>query len=107
MATQARTSAQPSRAPPPEGLGPGDGLPGGLSSQGRLGLNVLIGMRWFLVGGGLALVLAAEVSGGVRLPLIACLSVIAIGAGYNLFLSLARPARSPARDDELAAQLGF
>jgi len=107
MATQARPSAQTSRAPHPEGLGPRDGLPGGLTSQGRLGLNVLIGMRWFLVGGELALVLAAEASRGVRLPLLACLTVIAIGAGYNLFLVMTRPARAPARDDELAAQLGF
>ena len=107
MATQARSSAQPSRAPPPEGLGPGDGLPGGLTAQGRLGLTVLIGMRWFLVGGELAVVLAAEAARGVRLPLIACLTVIAIGAGYNLFLVMVRPARAPARDDELAVQLGF
>lgn len=108
MATKAKPAPQPSHPPPPAGLGPGDGLPGGLLiSQGRLGLNVLISMRWILLGAELAVVLAAETWRGVRLPLVGCLTVIAIGAGYNLFLAMARPARAPPRDGELAAQLGF
>jgi len=107
MATQAKPAPQPSHALPQAGLGPGDGLPSGLISQGRLGLNMLIGMRWVLLGGELAVVLVAELWRGARLPLIACLTVIAIGAGYNLFLALARPGRTAARDSELASQLGF
>jgi len=109
MATQAKSAAQPSHAPPSAGLGPGDGLPTGLISQGRLGLNVLIGMRWVLLVAELAIVLAAEAWGGVRLPLFACLTIIGVGAGYNLFLVLVlvRPLRTPPRDDELALQLGF
>ena len=43
-----------SPAPTP-GLSPSDGLPEGLISHGRLGLNVLVSMRWILLGGELAL----------------------------------------------------
>jgi two-component system sensor histidine kinase RegB len=89
------------------GAGPGDGLPEGLAPQGRLGLATLMGMRWILVAGELCAVLGAEFWRGLRLPLAACLAVIAVGAVYNLFLTLTRPIRSPPRDDALAWQLGF
>jgi two-component system sensor histidine kinase RegB len=100
-------SASVSAGPRPQAPPAGDGLPEGLISQGRLGLATLISMRWLLLAAELALVLAAVLSRRLELPLPGCMTVIAIGAGYNLFLVLARPARAPPRDDELAWQLGF
>ena len=93
--------------PPPAGLAARDGLPEDLISQGRVGLDILIGMRWVMLGSELALVLAGQFWRGIRLPLAACLAVIAIGAAYNLFLILSRRTRTTPRDDELAMQLGF
>jgi len=54
-----------------------------------------------------ALVVGAVFLERVRLPLTACLTVIVVGAAYNLFLVVARPARAPPRDQDLAWQLGF
>jgi two-component system, sensor histidine kinase RegB len=84
-----------------------EGLPAGLITQGRLGVATLISMRWILLAGELAMVLVSVFWLGLGLPLAACLTVVAIGVGYNLFLMASRPVRTPPRDEELAWQLGF
>lgn len=108
MATSEKPVSRPfAPAPAVAGLAPGDGLPEGLISQGRLGPNVLIGMRWILLSGELVVVLGAEFWSGLRLPLVGCLAVIAVGVAYNLVMALGKPARAPPQDVELARQLGF
>jgi len=107
MADKAHHPARSPPAPPQPGVAPLDGLPGALISQGRLSLSVLISMRWIMLGGETAAVLAAALWRGFHLPLAACATVIVIGAAYNLFLNVFRPARAPPRDGELALQLGF
>jgi two-component system sensor histidine kinase RegB len=108
MATVPRPAPR-SAAPDPRADAPtlGDGLPEGLIAQGRLGLTTMIATRWLLLSAELALVLGARFWRGLDIVLAPCLTVIAVGAGYNLFLVLARPVRSPPREDELAWQLGF
>jgi two-component system sensor histidine kinase RegB len=105
MAILASTGAR--REHPPEGPFPGDGLPEGLVAQGRLGAPMLVGMRWIFLACELGFVAAAQLWRSLHLPLAACLTVIAIGAAYNLYLTLNQPARGPPRDGELAWQLAF
>ena len=105
LAKPASAAARPET--PSEGLSPGDGLPEGLIAQGRLGVPMLVGMRWILLACELGVVIAAQFWRGLHLPLVACVCVIAAGVGYNLFLTLSRPARGLPKDAELAWQLAF
>jgi two-component system sensor histidine kinase RegB len=107
MATSAQPSTNAPRHPTTTGLAPADGLPEGLITQGRLGLGVLIRIRWVLIVGELILVLTAGFWRGLRLPLDACLIIIGLSAAYNVFLTLFRPTRAPAPEGDLALQLGL
>ena len=109
MATTTAHSAPRSSGSDPRtaSLAPVDGLPEELIAQGRLSLNVLVGMRWMALGAESITLLAAAFWLHIGLPLAVCAGVITIAAGYNLFLGLIRTARAPPRDDELAWQLGF
>jgi two-component system sensor histidine kinase RegB len=108
MATIARpASAGPAPTLQSADSAPADGLPEGLISQGRLGVDVLISMRWILLICEFVIVLGAVFLRRAQLPLTFCLAVIAIGVAYNLFLAVGRPVRAPPRDQELARQLGF
>jgi len=72
----------------------------------RLGVNVVIGLRWLMLGAEFIAVIAAGVWLGWRTPLVASLGVIAAAAALNLLLALATPRRT-SDGWTLALQLAF
>ncbi len=73
------------------------------TEEGRLRLGTLNTLRWLALGGQLATVLFVHFSLGFRLPLLACLTVIAAGAAFTLILRVAFPAQH--RPSDVAAFL--
>jgi two-component system, sensor histidine kinase RegB len=78
----------------------------GRPSRERLTLGFVIGIRWLLVAGELAIVLVC-MAAGLAAPYPACLVLIGVSAAFNLALSLGGQGRRPAREWELALQLAF
>ena len=108
MATSA-PSPHPSATLDKPASGPvqGDGLPEFLIAQGRLSFDTLIRVRWMTLAGESALVLMGAFWLRLQFPYALCLSVIAIGAGFNVVLGLARRGHGRPPEWELALQLGF
>ncbi len=78
-----------------------------LPTRGRLGLGVLVGLRWLTLGAELAAILAAALWLGLRQQLAAALVVIAAAATLNLVLALAPPLRRLRGEWMLTLQLAF
>lgn len=88
--------------------GQGEGLLGDVvPAHGRLGVRVLIGLRWLTLGAELVAVSAASLWLGLRAPLVASLGVIAVAAAINLLLQFVAQARRAGGEWSLAMQLGF
>jgi two-component system, sensor histidine kinase RegB len=75
--------------------------------RGRLGLGVLVGLRWLTLGAELAAILAAALWLGLRQQLAGALLVIAAAAMLNLVLTLAPPLRRLRGEWTLTLQLVF
>ncbi|NKB55834.1 MAG: ActS/PrrB/RegB family redox-sensitive histidine kinase [Alphaproteobacteria bacterium] len=75
--------------------------------EGRLGLRTLILIRWIAVVGQTATILIVHFGFGFALPVLACLSVVALTALSNLMLMFRMPARARLRDKGAALLLGF
>ena len=78
-----------------------------LPTHGRLGVGVLIGLRWLTLGAELFALMAAIVWLGPRIVLVASIGVIAGAATVNLILALAARNRRAAGEGAMALQLGF
>ncbi|HXQ10163.1 MAG TPA: ActS/PrrB/RegB family redox-sensitive histidine kinase [Caulobacteraceae bacterium] len=78
-----------------------------LPTRGRLGLGVLVGLRWLTLGAELAAILAAALWLGLGRQLAAALVVIAAAAILNLVLALAPPLRRLRGEWMLTLQLAF
>jgi two-component system, sensor histidine kinase RegB len=77
------------------------------TASGRVRLRTLILLRWLAVFGQTATVLFVQFGLGFDVWLGAALSVIAVSAHVNIFLTVARPSQGLVREWEAAAQLGF
>ena len=73
------------------------------AEEGRLRLGTLNTLRWLALAGQLATVLFVHFSLGFKLPLLACLAVIAAGAAFTMILRIAFPPQH--RPSDLAAFL--
>jgi two-component system sensor histidine kinase RegB len=78
-----------------------------LPAQGRLGLGVLVGLRWLTLGAELIAILAAALWLGPLPQLVNSLALIAVAAAINLALALSAPLRRVTGEWTLAFQLGF
>lgn len=113
MTASAPTSAgrasldNPGPAHRQEASRPKDGLPGEApASRDRLTLSVVIRIRWLLIAGEMALILAC-MAFRLAAPYAACMVLVTVAAAFNLALSLGGQGRRPAREWELTLQLGF
>ena len=87
---------------------PSDGLVLDVSpSNGRLGAALLIRLRWLILALELSVILVAAFGFHLRFPLTACLAVIGVSAGLNIFLAYGPRATAKTSDDAYAAQLIF
>ncbi len=75
--------------------------------EGQLGLRTLILIRWIAVIGQTATVLIVHYGFAFTLPVLACLSVVALTALSNLMLSVRMPARARLGNKGAAILLGF
>jgi len=75
-------------------------------SRERLTLAFIIRIRWLLIAGEMAVLLACMASGLVA-PYATCLVLIAVATAFNLALSLGGLGRRPALEWELALQMAF
>lgn len=75
--------------------------------EGRLGLRTLILIRWIAVAGQTVTVLVVHLGFGYKLPVVACLFVVALTALSNLMLSVRLPVRTRLGDTGAALLLGF
>ena len=92
---------------PAAGSGVDDGpLSDGLTSRGRMSIDVLIRMRWIAIAVELV-ILGVSFAAGVRGPYWACLAVIVGTALFNLALGLSAKALGPSNDSQLLLQLAF
>ena len=73
----------------------------------RLRLETLTRLRWLAVAGQSAAVLGVHYGLGFRLPVLACLSVIALSASLNLVLRLRYPASLRLRSRQAALLLAY
>jgi two-component system sensor histidine kinase RegB len=80
---------------------------GALPVQGRLGMGVLVGLRWLTLGAELVAILAAALWLGFLPQLVDSLALIAAAAAINLAMALAPPLRRMTGEWTLALQLGF
>jgi two-component system sensor histidine kinase RegB len=76
-------------------------------ASGRLSIASLIRLRWLKLGLELAMILLARFVCYLRLPLAPCLSVVAVGAAFNLLLAFGPKSRRPPGDWELVVQIAF
>jgi two-component system sensor histidine kinase RegB len=74
---------------------------------GRLGLRTLILIRWIAVVGQTATILIVHFGFGFGLPVLACLSVVALTALSNLMLMFRMPARARLGNQGATVLLGF
>jgi two-component system sensor histidine kinase RegB len=90
--------------------GPGQSVDGliieGSATRDRLKLAFVVQIRWLLVAGELALVVAC-LALRLTMPYMACMSLIALAAGFNMALLLGGQGRRTAQEWELALQLAF
>lgn len=75
--------------------------------EGRLGLRTLILIRWIAVIGQTATILIVHFGFEFALPLLGCLSVVALTALSNVMLMLRMPVRARLGDKGAALLLGF
>lgn len=75
--------------------------------RSRLRLRTLTWLRWLAITGQTTAVLGVAFGLGFRIPLAACLAVIAAAAWLNVVLTLRARADRPAKDWEAAAQIAF
>ena len=78
----------------------------GAVHRGRLRVRTLVTLRWLVVGGETALLLAV-MSLGFTAPYPLCFAVVGAGAWINLLTGLASPGRRVFGDTEAATQLGL
>jgi len=105
----ARAPARPVALDRPKALS-GQGEPlvdAALPAQGRLGLGVLVGLRWLALAAELAAIGGGAIWLGLRPALAAGLAVIAAAAAINLALALAPPLRRAKGEWPLTLQLAF
>jgi len=76
-------------------------------SQGRLGLGVLVGLRWVMLAAEIIAILAAALWLGLRPQLTVALAVVAVAAAMNLVMALIAPLRRVRGEWTRAAQLAF
>jgi hypothetical protein len=79
----------------------------GSPASGRFSAGLLIQLRWLILVAELVALLVAGPVFGLRFPLPACISVVALSAIANLAFSLGPMAWTRPSDDALALQLGF
>ncbi len=92
---------------PAAGSGQEDGVLGdGLIAHGRLNLDVLVGLRWFSLGGELAVVGVCFLA-RLHMQYLGAVLVIAGTAAFNLAVGASVRALGPSRDSQLVIQLGF
>ncbi len=84
----------------------GDDWSEGAVHRGRLRVRTLVTLRWLVVGGETALLLAV-LSLGFAAPYPLCFAVVGAGAWINLLTGLASPGRRVFGDTEAAVQLGL
>ncbi|HLK25818.1 MAG TPA: ActS/PrrB/RegB family redox-sensitive histidine kinase [Caulobacteraceae bacterium] len=88
--------------------GQGDGAPDKTAvGQGRLGLGVLVGLRWLTLGAELIALLAGALWLGPQPQLAIAFAVVAAAAAINLVMSLIAPLRRARGEWTLALQLAF
>jgi len=75
--------------------------------EGRLGLRTLILIRWIAVAGQTATILIVYFGFGFKLPVLACLFVVALSALSNLMLSIRLPLRARLGNMGATLLLGF
>ena len=75
--------------------------------EGRLGLRTLILIRWIAVAGQTATILIVHFGFGFKLPVVACLFVVALTALSNLMLSVRMPVRARLGNVGATLLLGF
>ena len=75
--------------------------------EGRLGLRTLILIRWIAVAGQTATILIVYFGFGFKLPVVACLFVVALTALSNLMLSIRMPLRARLGNVGATLLLGF
>ena len=75
--------------------------------EGRLGLRTLILIRWVAVAGQTATILIVHLGFGFKLPVVACLFVVALTALSNLMLSVRMPVRARLGNVGATLLLGF
>ena len=75
--------------------------------EGRIGLRTLILIRWIAVAGQTATILIVHLGFGFKLPVVACLFVVALTALSNLMLSVRMPVRARLGNVGATLLLGF
>ena len=75
--------------------------------EGRIGLRTLILIRWIAVAGQTATILIVHLGFGFKLPVVACLFVVALTALSSLMLSVRMPVRARLGNVGATLLLGF